>query len=189
MAKGIVLGFILGVAILAGGAYFYFASGMAPVATADPMMPFERKMANMALKAHIKKQHVGESPVAADETNLLDGADTYRRECAVCHGLPDHPVGYVTMMFPKPPQLFKGRGVTDDPVTTSYWKVANGIRLSGMPAFKDTLTVTQMWQVSQLVTNAHDLPASVKRALLPDTPENSGTLVKPTRASTSGASR
>ena len=53
MLKGIVVGFILGVAVLGGGAYYYFSSGMAPVAVADPMMPYERKMANMALRAHI----------------------------------------------------------------------------------------------------------------------------------------
>src|ERR1700733_13549742 len=102
MLKGIVVGFILAVVVLAGAAYYYFASGMAPVATADPMMPFERKMANLALKAHIQKQNVGDSPVPADEPNLLAGADTYRMECAVCHGLPNRPVDYATMMFPKP---------------------------------------------------------------------------------------
>jgi mono/diheme cytochrome c family protein len=32
--------------------------------------------------------------------------------------------------------------------------VANGIRLSGMPAYKDFLTETQMWQVSLLLANA-----------------------------------
>jgi mono/diheme cytochrome c family protein len=173
MLKGMVVGFILGVVVLAGGAYYYFASGMAPVATADPMMPFERKMANIALRAHIEKQHVGESPVPADEPNLLAGADVYRKECALCHGLPDHPVDYVKMMFPKPPQLFKGKGVTDDPASESYWKSANGIRLSGMPAFKDKLTDIQLWQVSQLVAHANELPASVKKALVPDTPASS----------------
>jgi thiosulfate dehydrogenase len=168
MLKGIVIGFILGVVVLAGGAYYYFASGMAPVATADPMMPFERKMANMALDAHIGKQHVGEPPVPADEPNLLAGADTYKKECAMCHGLPDHPVDYVNMMFPKPTQLFKDKGVTDDPASESYWKAANGIRLSGMPAFKDKLTNTQLWQVSQLVAHADQLPPPVKKILIPD---------------------
>lgn len=165
-----LLGFIVGILVVAGAGYYYFASGMAPVAVADPLMPFERKMANMALDAHIEKQHVGESPVPADEPNLLAGADVYKKECATCHGLPDHPVDYLDMMFPKPTQLFKGKGVTDDPASESYWKVANGIRLSGMPTFKDKLTNTQQWQVAQLVAHANELPASVKKALLPDTP-------------------
>ena len=170
MLKGIVVGFLLGVIALAGGAFYYFASGMAPVATADPMMPFERKMANLALDAHIEKQHVGDSPVPADETNLLAGADTYKKECAMCHGLPNHPVDYVNMMFPTPTQLFKGKGVTDDPSSESYWKAVNGIRLSGMPAFKDKLTSAQLWQVAQLVAHANELPASVKENLATSIP-------------------
>jgi thiosulfate dehydrogenase len=171
----VLVGFILGILVVAGGAYFYFASGMAPVAVTDPLMPFERKMANMALDAHIEKQHVGDSPVPADEPNLLSGADVYKKECAVCHGLPDHPVDYVNMMFPKPTQLFKGKGVTDDPASESYWKVANGIRLSGMPTFKDKLTNTQQWQVAQLVANADKLPATVKQKLQPDVPPTAAT--------------
>lgn len=169
MLKGLAVGFLLGIAGLAGGVYYYFASGMAPTAVADPMMPFERKMASMALDAHIEKQHVGEAPVPADEPNLLAGADVYKKECATCHGLPDHPVDYVDMMFPKPTQLFKGKGVSDDPASESYWKAANGIRLSGMPSFKQKLTNTQLWQVSQLVAHSNELPASVKNALQPDT--------------------
>ena len=138
--KGVVAGFILGVLVLAVGVYYCFASGMAPVATADPMMHFERKLTNKALDAHIEKQHLGESPVPADEPNLLAGADVYKKDCARCHGLPDRHAGYVNTMFPRPTQLFSGKGVTDDLASESYWKAAHGIRLSGMRAFKDTLT-------------------------------------------------
>jgi mono/diheme cytochrome c family protein len=69
-------------------------------------------------------------------------------------------------MFPKAPQLFVRHedgvvGVSDDPAGETYWKVANGIRLSGMPAFKDTLSTTEMWQVSLLLANADKLPVDV----------------------------
>jgi mono/diheme cytochrome c family protein len=73
-------------------------------------------------------------------------------------------------MFPKPTQLFRGKGVTDDPPSESYWKAANGIRLSGMPSFKKTLTDTQLWQVSQLVAHADQLPESAKKLLVPGVP-------------------
>ena len=46
-------------------------------------------------------------------------------------------------------------------------KVANGIRLTGMPAFKQSLSDTQMWQVSLLLANANKIPDSVKQALTP----------------------
>ena len=41
------------------------------------------------------------------------------------------------------------RSVTDGPVGHTYWKVANGIRLTGMPAFAKSLSENQMWRVSQ----------------------------------------
>jgi thiosulfate dehydrogenase len=171
MIKGLAIGFVLAVVILGGGFFTYFAAGLAPVATADPPMLFEKKLANMALDAHIRKQQVGQSPVAGDEPNLLAGADVYKKQCASCHGLPGQPPpDYAATMYPKPPQLFKGKGVTDDPASESYWKVANGIRLTGMPAFKTNLTDTQLWQVSQLVALADKMPDSVKKALVPDVP-------------------
>jgi mono/diheme cytochrome c family protein len=53
-------------------------------------------------------------------------------------------------------------GVSDDLPGETYWKVRNGIRLTGMPAFKDVLNDTQMWQVTLLLANADKpLPADV----------------------------
>jgi mono/diheme cytochrome c family protein len=64
-------------------------------------------------------------------------------------------------MFPRPPELFKGHGVTDDPAGETYWKVNNGIRLTGMPAYGGSLSKDEMWQVSLLLANADKLPPQV----------------------------
>ena len=169
MLKGVVIGFMLAVIVFGCGLYYYFAAGMAPVATADPPMPFEQMLSHVALDAHIGKQATGQSPVPADETAYLAGAQVYKQHCAMCHGLPGQPpTDYETTMFPEPPQLFRGKGVTDDPVSESYWKTANGIRLTGMPGFKTKLTDTQMWQVSQLLAHANEIPDSAKKLLVPD---------------------
>jgi thiosulfate dehydrogenase len=169
MLKGVVIGFVLAAVILGGGLYYYFASGMAPVATADPEMPFERMLAHLALDAHIQKQAIDQPPVAADEAAYLAGADVYKQHCASCHGLPGQtPTDYSTTMYPDPPQLFRGKGVTDDPAAETYWKTANGIRLTGMPGFKTKLTDTQIWQVSQLLAHANEISEPVKKVLVPD---------------------
>ena len=68
-------------------------------------------------------------------------------------------------MYPAPPQLFHGTGVTDDEAWESYWKVENGIRMTGMAGFKDALTETQIWQVTVLVKNADKISESVKKEL------------------------
>jgi thiosulfate dehydrogenase len=170
MAKGILLGILLGFVLVFLGAYLYFSTGSAPVAVTAPEMPFERKFARMALHAYMEKQPHLNPGVPEDEKNFLEGAKVYKEHCAVCHGLPGEPITMIAYgMFPKPPQLFKGVGVTDDEPWETYTKVANGIRMTGMPGFKERLGETKMWQVSILLKDADKLPASVKAELAPAT--------------------
>lgn len=156
-----IIGFLLGIIILPICGYCYFRFGYAPVATAASPMPFEKKMASMALRAKIHAEAPKDSPIKADEPNLTAGAKIYVANCAFCHGLPNQasPSPAAKGMFPVPPQLFdKDDMVTDDPVGVTYWKVNNGIRMTGMPAFNKSLSTTQIWQVSQLLANADKLP-------------------------------
>lgn len=165
MSKFLV-GLVLGLIAVPLVVYAYLASGNAPVATSAPPMPFERKLAHKALNAVIDKEMPKTVPVPGDEPNFTAGAQVYRENCAVCHGLPGQPKTAIAKgMFPDPPVLLDGKGVTDDPAGESYWKVANGIRLTGMPGFKNSLSDTQMWQVSVLLAQADKLPASVKAIL------------------------
>ena len=161
-----LLGLILGVVAIPVAGYFYFARGHAPVATSDPDMPFEKMLAHKALSARIDKEMPKSAPIQGDETNLLAGATLYRDHCGVCHGMPAKDKTAIAVgMYPHPPKLLEGKGVTDDEPGESYWKVANGIRLTGMPGFKQSLSEAQMWQVSLLVAQADKLPKSVVDAL------------------------
>jgi len=166
--KAFIVGILVGVLLVVGGVYYYFVSGTAPVATADAPMPFEKKMANKSLDAHIDKANVPSPPIQANEDNFLAGAKVYRDQCAGCHGLPGSDPLIANNMYPHATLLFKGKGVTDDPPQESYWKAANGIRLSGMPSFKGALSDTQLWQVALLVAHAHEIPDSVKKVLAPE---------------------
>ena len=173
--KPFLIGLVIGLILVPLCVYIYFVTGGAPVATAASPMPFEKTLANGALHAHVDKEMPKTVPVPADESNFIAGANVYRENCAVCHGIPGGtPTAISRGMFPKPPKLLEGTGVTDDPPGESYWKVANGIRMSGMPGFSDSLSQTQMWQVSLLVANANKLPDSVKSALYRPTPLTPG---------------
>jgi thiosulfate dehydrogenase len=156
-------GLIVGILLLPVCAFLYVWFGYAPVATAAPPLPLERTITRIALNARIKKEAPKDSPVPANEANLLAGAKVYREYCAVCHGTAgEAKTATANGMFPAPPQLFKGKGVTDDPVGETFWKASNGIRLTGMPAYRGSLSGDQLWQVSQLLANADKLPAAVK---------------------------
>jgi len=162
-----MFGVLLGLLIVPAAAYLYFAGGSAPVATTDSDMPFEAFFARKALHVRIAKEAPKNVPIEANEANYLGGVQLYREHCAVCHGLPLAPKSAIaTGMYPHPPKLFEGKGVTDDEPGESYWKIANGIRLTGMPGFNKSLSEAQMWQMAILVAYADKLPASVKAALV-----------------------
>jgi thiosulfate dehydrogenase len=161
-----VFGLILGFVAVPLVVYMYFASGSAPVATSAPEMPFERMLARKALHARLDKEMPKSVPISADEATYAAGAQVYKEHCAVCHGLPGQAQTAIAKgMFPKPPLLLEGTGVTDDPAGETYWKVAGGIRMTGMPAFDKSLSSTQMWQVSLLLANADKLPKTVRDGL------------------------
>src|SRR6202158_957688 len=167
MLKAFVIGILIGVLLVVAGIWVYFTSGRAPVAAADPPMPFEKKLSSAALHARIDKDaHTDPPPVPLNESTYLAGADIYKQNCAVCHGLPGEPQSSIGQgMFPKPPELFHGTGVTDDPAWETYWKAKNGIRLTGMPGFQKSLNDTQLWQVSVLLANADKISPVVQAAL------------------------
>jgi len=164
--KCFVAGVVVTLVCILGGVYAFFAGGLAPVATAARPMPFERKVAHMALAAKLQKEMPRSVPIEANQSNYNAGAHEYLINCAVCHGVPGKEKTAIARgEFPMPPELFKGKGVTDDPPGETYWKVANGIRLTGMPGFNQSLSETQMWQISLMLANADKLPNSVTAVL------------------------
>src|ERR1700730_12070792 len=145
---GVITTIILGVAIV----WEYVSLGMAPAATSAPPMLIEKSLARMALHARVNHEMPHQVPIQPTEANYLAGARIYQEHCAVCHGLPGNEKNAIALgEFPKPPHLLRGKGVTDDEPGETYWKVANGIRLTGMPGFSKFLSTVQMWQVYVLM--------------------------------------
>lgn len=164
--KKFMAGVIVTVICFIGGGYAYFAGGFAPVVTASSPMPFEKTLAKIALHAKLQKEMPTTVPIEANEANYLAGARAYVPNCAVCHGVPGKEKTAIARgEFPIPPEFFHGKGVTDDPPAETFWKVANGIRLTGMPSFKQSLSETQMWQIALMLANAGKLPNSVTAVL------------------------
>lgn len=155
-----LLGILLGIIFVPLAVMLYFKVGHVPVAVNDPPLPEERLITSVPLNARIDRELIKTPPVQPDEANLVAGAHIYSDRCAVCHGFHGKPSQFGTHMFPTAPPLWEKHrrgdvvGVSDDPPGETYWKVANGIRLTGMPAYKELLSDTEMWQVSILLANA-----------------------------------
>jgi thiosulfate dehydrogenase len=151
--------FVAGLVVLPLVVFCYLKLGRPPVAVTDAAFPFERTIVHTPLKTRIEREMPSASPLQPTPGNLASGASIYRTNCASCHGLPNQPSVFAKHMYPAVPQLWRAHrngavGVSDDPVGETYWKVKNGIRLTGMPAYADILSEEQMWQVSLLLSSA-----------------------------------
>ena len=169
--KRVFLGFLLGVAVVVLCLAAYIRWGALPVATSDKPFPFEKQIVSVPLRARIASQ-MQQPPFGASEDVFEGGAKIYHEQCAGCHGTPGHDVAFAKHMYPEAPPLWekhkRGKvvGVSDDEPGITYWKVANGIRLTGMPSYSPVLSDTQMWQVTLLLKNAdQQLPDPVMKIL------------------------
>lgn len=159
-----IVGLLLGVLVVLGAEYLFLTQGGMPVATKGGPLPLERFLTGRALHTAMAKEADRPSPIQPTEANLLAGANVYRMNCSFCHGDAGEKEAPAIAkgMFPRPPQLLPPhKGVTDDPVGETYWKVKNGIRLTGMPSFEPSLKDEELWQVSLLLLKADQLPPAV----------------------------
>ncbi len=166
--KGFLVGLLVGLVIVPLAALLYITLGFVPAAATAPPMPFERYLASKALESRIDREAPNRDVSGFTTAQLLAGADAYKKNCAVCHGWSDTTQRPTTgqHMFPSAPELLTPKGnVTDDPAGVTYWKVQNGIRLSGMPSFKSVLTDEQIWNLSALLARADNLPPEVSSAI------------------------
>jgi thiosulfate dehydrogenase len=165
--KWFVLGIVTALVVLAGGAYLFVKAGGISMDTTAPPLPLEKTIAGMALRASMGNAADQKNPLPFNDDTMLAGARKYKQNCAVCHGIPGQPPTAIAKgMFPDPPQLFEKQGMmTDDPEGEIFWKVTHGIRLSGMPGFRNTLSDMERWQLTTLVSHADKLSPAVRAEL------------------------
>lgn len=166
-----LLGIVFTLIAMFAGAYLYLQYGHPPVATADEPFPFEKQIVKMPLNARIER-NMQEPPFGTSEQVYETGARLYAQSCASCHGVPGHTTAFAKYMYPPTPQLWQKHpqgsvvGVSDDPAGETYWKIANGIRLTGMPSFDHLYSKAEMWDIALLVKNAdQQLPDPVMQLL------------------------
>jgi thiosulfate dehydrogenase len=186
MTKKFWIGLIVGVLLVP--VIFVLAAllGLMPAAATDRSMPFEPLIAQAGLFARIEREAPKRDVSGMSTAELVAGAGIYQKNCAVCHALPGQSQEQIGAgMFPHAPQLMSADGmVTDDEAGETYWKVKNGIRLTGMPSFAASLSEDQMWQVTAVVKRADKLPPEVMDALKPAVaPPPAATPAAPAKAS------
>lgn len=166
MFKGFVFGILATVIVAALGVYAAINSGMIPANADGPPLPLETWAASTSLDATLKREAPkGPNPVALTDANLIAGIDLYAKNCSFCHGTSKGEAAATTVAkgeYPPPPQL-AADGVEDDPEGYSFWKIKHGIRLTGMPAWKDVLNDQQIWTLALFLKHMDKLPPAAQQ--------------------------
>jgi thiosulfate dehydrogenase len=161
MFKGLVVGILLSIAAAAAIGYAVVSSGAIPVATWSGPILGERWAAKTDLRAILARAAPkGPNPVRLTDANLVAGIDLYARHCSICHGTAQGKKSASPIAkgeYPAPPQL-ASEGVEDDPEGWTYWKIENGIRWTGMPAWRGTLSPQQIWMLALFLKHMNKLP-------------------------------
>jgi thiosulfate dehydrogenase len=157
--------------VIFGLAWASLRFGHPPVAVTDPAFPLEAQIVHVPQAERIARE-MQNPPFGSSEDVFEAGAKVYASSCASCHGTISHEVRFAHAMYPRAPQLFhkhpntKVVGVSDDDPGVTFWKIKNGIRLTGMPAFQHIYSDAQIWDLALLLKNADQpLPDPVMKLL------------------------
>lgn len=165
MAKGFALGFAAAIAMLIVAVFVAVTSGALPAGQDSKAGSLETWAAKTSLRATMRREARDlRSPLPPSDENLAAGATLYVSHCEVCHGGPGGGTSSIANgLTPRAPQLAK-HGVEDDPEGVIYWKIAHGIRFTGMPGFGAALSADAMWQIALFAKHMDSLPPAARNA-------------------------
>jgi thiosulfate dehydrogenase len=148
----------LGGTVLSKMGYINFAADQTPPA-------IEKHIAMEAMDASTER-HAPETknPIPPTEQNLVEGAKLYMNHCAGCHGIPSNADSqFGRSFYPQVPQFFSD--APDMPDNQNFYITKHGIRWTGMPAWGNTLSDTQIWTVTTFLADIEKLPPAAKKEL------------------------
>ena len=157
-----IAGFVTAVVLLILGVFLYVRLGFVDPRADTPVGSLESAVAMPALDASVDRHAPDlKNPVPADDADLTAGMKLYQEDCSSCHGDPVHPDAiFANALKPPAPQFVKDS--PDMPENQNFYIVQHGVRLSGMPAWKQVLSDHQMWQLTTFLSHMDKLPPDVE---------------------------
>ncbi len=153
--RGFILGVIITLLVIFGGAYRYLTTGHFDTrAVGSAPSTFEEHTAMKSVDEwvdeHAPKQA---NPFQPTMENITDGSKVYDKNCAFCHGSLKEPVSPMRRKFyPSVPQLMSN--TPDDPDGNLFYVIKYGIRFSGMPGWDGVLSDDDIWKTVVFLKNS-----------------------------------
>ncbi len=140
------------------GVYVYVRSGMFDIGASSPHTKLTEWLTHETM-IHSVRRHAA-AIVPPDYTSarqILAGFCNFETHCVACHGAPAIArEQWVGGMEPRPPYLV---GATSKwQPRELFWIAKNGIKMTGMPSWRDSMSDAQIWEVVGFLEAMRDLP-------------------------------
>jgi len=165
-------GILFGVLATGAAVWAYLATGMFDPAASSPTGKMETRVANFALNQSVAKRAPSKkNPFSGTPDVLKAGLEHYKENCVVCHGAPGVDSGEIGQgLNPPAPELTLPR-IQKRPDGELFWIVSNGIRMTGMPAFKPTHKPEEVWKIVAFVRHLEEITPEEQKVLKAETEE------------------
>jgi mono/diheme cytochrome c family protein len=150
--------------VLSGFMLIY--SGVYNVAATEPHWTLTHWMAGLVKRRSIEAHAVGISAPSNlnDDSEVAEGIEHFAAHCVICHGAPGVPSeDFVRRLYPSPPDL-TGVSETYGPGEL-FWIVKNGIKATGMPAWRDH-SDGELWAIVAFLRKLPSISAQKYATLL-----------------------
>ncbi len=155
------LGFAIAIVMVFLAGFLSIRFGFIDPRADIPVSSLEKKIAMPSLDAAIdRRAPETQNPIHPTDANLVAGMKIYQVNCASCHGDIRSPHGmFAAALYPRAPQFVEDG--PDMPENQNFYIIQHGIRLSGMPAWKQNLNEQEIWQVTTFLSHMDKLPPQI----------------------------
>ena len=169
--KGFLYGIVFSIVVFLVGTIWITKGGYRDMRADQPPSFLDRTMGMAAVYASTDRHAPDvKNPVSPTEENLVAGAQLFVNHCAGCHGVPSNKESQFSKSFyPPAPGFFAD--APDMPENQNFYIIEHGIRWTGMPAWSQTLSDAQVWQLVTFLSNIQKLPPSALKAFEPPAPQ------------------
>jgi cytochrome c553 len=153
IGAAIALAVVVPLAVLA-----FVKSGLFNVAASHPHTKFTEWITHETMIHSARRHGAGTfMPARFTTPQVVGGFCTYETHCVACHGGPAIArEQWVNGMEPAPPYLLDVTQVWTP--RQLFWIAKNGIKMTGMPSWKDTMSDRQIWDVVAFLEEMRRLP-------------------------------
>ena len=139
-------------------AFALVKSGLYDVAASRPHTKFTEWLTHETMIHSVRRHAAGiEPPSHISAPQILAGFCTFETHCVACHGAPAVArQQWVSGLEPQPPYLADATSRWTP--SQLFWIAKNGIKMTGMPSWRDSLSDAQVWEVVGFLEAMRRLP-------------------------------